>query len=84
MYSIEFKKSAVKELEKLPKEIIEAIRDAILALQDNPYPVGYKKLKGRKSDYRIRVGSYRIIYQIKNDVLIIYIIKIGHRKDIYE
>ncbi|MBS1588813.1 MAG: type II toxin-antitoxin system RelE/ParE family toxin [Bacteroidetes bacterium] len=83
-YNVEFKKSAEKELAALPTDIIAKMRKAILSLKVNPLPTGSKKLKGRKNDYRIRVGNYRVVYQIKNEVLIVYVIKIGHRKDIYK
>ncbi len=57
--------------------------EAISHLEANPRPVGYKKLKGR-SGFRVRVGNYRIIYEIVEDELIIDVITLGHRKDIYE
>ncbi|MDR1876207.1 MAG: type II toxin-antitoxin system RelE/ParE family toxin [Flavobacteriaceae bacterium] len=61
----------------------EPIIDAIAGLEENPHPVGYKKLKGRDG-YRIRTGNYRIIYDIFDTELIVDIITLGHRKDIYE
>jgi mRNA interferase RelE/StbE len=59
---------------------------AVVAFKDlavNPRPYGYKKLKGRPG-YRIRVGDYRIIYQVKDNVLTVYILIIGHRRDVYD
>ena len=84
IYKIVFKKSAEKELQTLSHDVIAKMRKAILSLERNPFPNGSKKLKGRKDDYRIRVGNYRIVYQVKKEVLIVYVIKIGHRKDIYQ
>ena len=63
--------------------IVMPILDAIENLAENPRPKGYKKLKGR-TGYRIRVGNYRIIYEIFDDILLIDVIELGHRKDIYE
>ncbi|HEY5408970.1 MAG TPA: type II toxin-antitoxin system RelE/ParE family toxin [Ginsengibacter sp.] len=82
-YQLKIKKSAEKELANFPLEIILSIRDHIIELGNNPFPSGYKKLKGFKNLYRIRSGSYRIIYSIQHDELIIEILKIAHRKDAY-
>ena len=75
-YKIEWKQSAKKELKKLDKQIIIRILQAIEDLADNPYSSGSKKLIGSDSIYRIRVGDYRIIYNIKSSVLTIEIIKV--------
>ena len=82
-YQLKIKKSAEKELANLPLETILPIRDRIRELSDNPYPNGYKKLKGFKNLYRIRSGMYRIIYSILHDELVIEVLKITHRKDAY-
>jgi len=83
-YSIHWKKSAVKELQKLAKQVIPDIVYAVYALADMPLPSGSKKLHGSLQTYRIRKGDYRIIYSIEHDVLVIEVIKVGHRKDIYQ
>ena len=82
-YKIEWKQSAKKELKKLDKQIIPRILQAVKNLADNPYSSGSKKLIGSDSIYRIRVGDYRIVYNIKSSVLTIEIIKVGHRREIY-
>ena len=82
-YSIEIKKSAAKEIEKLPKQVLKRIIEKIEALALDPRPSGCKKLSGDEK-YRIRVGSYRILYSIEENLLIIYIVKVGHRKEVYE
>jgi mRNA interferase RelE/StbE len=82
-YRIEWKQSAKKELKKLNKQIISRILQAVENLADNPYPANSKKLIGSDSIYRIRVGDYRIIYNIQSSVLTIEVIKIGHRREIY-
>jgi mRNA interferase RelE/StbE len=82
-YTAVLSKKAQKQLDKLPDNIAEPIIDTIGSLENNPRPMGYKKLKGRDG-YRIRTGNYRIIYNIFDTELIIDIIALGHRKDIYE
>ena len=82
-YQITINPKAIKALEKINGTDYSKIKIAIYALGDNPRPHGYKKLKGRNS-YRIRVGNYRIIYDIFDTVLLIDVINLGHRKDIYE
>jgi mRNA interferase RelE/StbE len=82
-YTVVLSKKAQKQLDKLSDKIAEPILDAIAGLEENPRPVGYKKLKGRDG-YRVRVGNYRIIYDIFDSELIVDIITLGNRKDIYE
>ena len=82
-YTIILSKRAQKQLDKLSDNIAEPIIDAIAGLEDNPRPKGYKKLKGRDG-YRIRAGNYRIIYTVFDDELLVDVIELGHRKDIYE
>jgi mRNA interferase RelE/StbE len=81
-YTVSLTKKAQKQLDKLSDEIAEPLLEAISRLEENPRPVGYKKLKGRNG-CRIRVGNYRIIYEIFDSILLIDVIAIGHRKDIY-
>ena len=81
-YRIEIKKSAVKELSQIPKKDLVKIVKNINSLADNPRPSGSKKLS-REEKYRIRYGTYRILYVIEDDLLVICVIKVAHRKDIY-
>ena len=84
MYVITINPSALKELSKLPKATVKKAEKAINSLADNPRPLGVKKLKDSIEDlYRIRIGDYRIIYSIEDEIKIIDILRIGHRKDIY-
>jgi mRNA interferase RelE/StbE len=83
-YTIEWKRSAVKELRVLPKDAVEKILKAVEQLSVNPYPVGVRKLVGAEHTYRIREGDYRIIYTIITSSLIIEVIRVGHRKDVYD
>ena len=81
-YKIFIKPSAVKELNKIPKKELIKITESIKSLSDNPRPPGCEKLAAQNS-YRIRQGSYRIIYTIEDDRLIVIIVKVGHRRDVY-
>ncbi len=71
-------------MEIIPKLYITKIFEIIDLLSNNPFPEGCKKLVSLDKTYRIRIADYRIIYQIVNDVLVIEIIKIAHRKDAYK
>jgi len=82
-YKVQLKRSAEKSLFKLPKVAIARLVQLLLKLESNPRPDGCKKLTGTNNSYRIRSGDYRIVYSIFDDVLIVDIIKIGHRKEIY-
>ncbi len=83
-YKVEWKLSAVKELRKLDKSTISIIINAIEKLSTNPYPTGIRKLRGTDYLYSLRVGQYRIIYSIHSEILVIEIIRVGHRKNIYK
>jgi len=82
-YTVLIERYAQKQIMKLDKQIIPAIKSAIASLADNPRPYGYKKLKGEEA-FRIRVGDYRIIYEIDDGKIIITVVSVGHRKDIYK
>ncbi len=82
-YKLHFKKSAEKELDKIPKKNLIKIIEAIKELRDNPLPIYCKKLRN-DDKYRIRVGNYRILYNINNDILTIFVVKVKHRKDVYK
>jgi mRNA interferase RelE/StbE len=83
MYKVKIEKTVQKALQKINEPYFSKLKTAIISLANVPRPHGYKKLKGRDG-YRIRVGDYRIIYNIHDDVLVIEVIDLGHRKDIYE
>ena len=82
-YTIKFKPTAARQLAKLPKTIQVKIARKIDSLAIAPHPQGTVKLRGGDDLYRLRVGNYRIIYQVKNDQLLILVVKIGHRKEVY-
>ena len=81
-YKISIKKSAVKELETIPKEYLSKIISRIRSLSESPRPSGSQKLSA-KEQYRLRQGDYRIIYAIEDDEKTVQIVKIGHRRDVY-
>lgn len=83
-YSVTVKKSAQKSLLKLPTPIVQNITEIIDSLIENPKPKVSKKLTGSDNAYRIRSGDYRIIYTVFNTELIVEVIKIGHRKQVYK
>ena len=83
-YKVEWKRSAVKELEKLPRQAVTRVVEAVRNLASNPFPAGIRKLTGSDQTYRIRVGVYRILYSVNVDQLIIEIIRVKHRKDVYK
>ena len=84
MFRIEIKPTAQKNLSQIPSHYKEKISIAIDDLTMNPYPIGSKKLKGTDNLYGYRVGKYRIIYEVFKNELVIYIIDIDHRKDVYK
>lgn len=83
LYQLTISPKAVKVLEKINEPYYSNIKAAIYSLAENPQPSGYKKLKARDG-YRIRVGDYRIIYNIFDTILTIDVVALGYRKNIYE
>ncbi|WP_373498215.1 type II toxin-antitoxin system RelE/ParE family toxin [Desulfococcus sp.] len=81
-YRVFFKKSVQKDLSVIPKKDLKKILKRIQSLEDDPRPTGCEKLTGQER-YRLRQGRYRILYSIQNDELSIWIVKVGHRKNIY-
>lgn len=81
-YKIFFKKSVEKDFKLIPKKNLKKILDRIEALAEDPRPSGCEKLTGQQR-YRLRQGRYRILYSIQDDELTVWVVKIGHRKDIY-
>lgn len=81
-YSIFFKESVRKDFAAIPKNDLQRIMERIAALAENPRPPGAEKLSGQEK-YRIRQGNYRIIYAIDDGVLIVMVVKVGHRREVY-
>jgi len=81
-YRVLFRKSVEKDFSGIPKRDVRRILDRIKTLEENPRPRGSEKLTGEEK-YRLRQGRYRIIYSIQDDELTVWIVKIGHRKEVY-
>ena len=82
-YTLEFEKAAIRSLKKLTPQVAEQVEQDIRQLCQQPRPPGCIKLKGNPNLWRVRSGSYRIIYQIQDSRLIVLIVDVGHRSDIY-
>ncbi len=81
-YKILIRKSVYKDIDKVPKKDIKRILDGIAGLAENPRPPQSKKLSGEEK-YRLRCGSYRVLYEIQDEVLLVYIVRARHRKEVY-
>ena len=82
-YRVEITKKALRSLRKLPKPLVERLLDAAEGLADDPRPHGCVKLRGFDDFYRIRVGDWRIVYAIEDDVLLVLVITIKPRGEVY-
>ena len=81
-YSIFFKESVRKDLDSIPKNDLQRVMERIASLAGNPRPIGCEKLSGQER-YRIRQGDYRIIYSIQDTQLTVWVVKVGHRREVY-
>lgn len=82
-YAIEVLPAAERSLSKVHPDMQARIRGAVLKLAANPRPPGARALKDRHGYLRVRVGDYRIIYTIEDDVLRVIVVRVGHRRDVY-
>jgi len=83
-YSIELTRTAEKQLRRFAKRDRNRLVDAMHGLAARPRPHGARKLQGYDDVYRIRVGQYRVVYEVFDDRVIVIVLKVGHRKDIYK
>ncbi len=83
MYKVTVKKSAAKAIAKLSKNVSNRLIPSIRHLGEDPRPPGAKKLQGAEDLWRIRVGDYRIVYLIEDTIMIVDVLQVAHRKDIY-
>jgi mRNA interferase RelE/StbE len=81
-YKLAFKKSVAKDLRPIPNKDVARILQRMEALRDTPRPTGCEKLSGQER-YRIRQGVYRIIYEVTDEILVVTVVKVGHRKGVY-
>jgi mRNA interferase RelE/StbE len=82
-YRIEFTPRAERDFKSLDGSIRGRIKQRIDSLAENPYPSGIRKIEGEDDLYRLRVGDYRILYQVKEKILLVLIVGMGHRRDVY-
>ena len=82
-FRIEWKKSTRKDLRKLPSSIANRVVGAVEDLAENPFPHGVEKLSGSEHAYRIRLGDYRIVYEVVAESKLVEIQRVRHRKDVY-
>lgn len=82
-YKLIFKKSVARDLRSIPRKDVGSILKCFDVLGEDPRAPGCEKLSGRER-YRVRKGVYRIVYEIHDDMLIVVVVKVGHRRDVYE
>ena len=82
-YTVGFTGAALKQLEKLPVRVRQRIVTAVERLSDNPRPSTAAKLSGHEDIYRIRVGDYRVVYEVEDERLVVLVLRVAHRKDAY-
>jgi len=82
-YRIELRPSAARALRKLDPQVRRRVQGAIAMLAQDPRPPGARALQGRPG-LRVRVGDYRIIYTVEDDVLLVVVVRLGHRRDVYD
>jgi mRNA interferase RelE/StbE len=82
-YAIQFKPLALRQLEKLPREAQRRLAAKIETLRDDPFPPGSKKMVAVPDAWRIRAGDCRVIYQVHRGILLVLVLTVGHRKEVY-
>lgn len=82
-YRIVFKPSAERAFLALPRDAQKRLDKRILALQDNPRPPGVKALARESGVYRLRVGDYRVLYEVLDDQVLVFVVAVGHRREVY-
>jgi mRNA interferase RelE/StbE len=83
MYRVVVERSAEKDLRRLSLDARSRVADALRGLANNPRPAGSRKLAGTKHDWRIRVGDYRVIYEIADEIRVVRIYRVRHRREVY-
>jgi mRNA interferase RelE/StbE len=83
MYALLIKRSAERDLRRLPRVLFERVNERILSLRDDPRPHGVRKLSGALEGWRVRVGDYRILYQIDDEAQTVTIVRVRHRREVY-
>ncbi len=83
MFEVVLERAAEKDLRRLSGEVHDRVIEAISALASNPRPPGSKKLAGSKSDWRIRIGDYRVLYEIADTIRVVRVNRVRHRREVY-
>jgi len=83
IYSVEFTSAAARQIRKLPRDVRQRILDVSANLGSNPRPAGSRRLVGEKTAWRIRVGDYRVIYDVLDEQLIVTVVRAAHRSEVY-
>lgn len=81
--NLEFHPDVYKQLQQLPRHVFAAVLRAIVALGREPRPAGVSKLVGSRSDWRLRIGEYRLVYEIDDDSATVTVMRVQHRRDVY-
>ena len=84
LYAVEFVRSARREFEQLPAKVVSRVLRAVRSLQETPRPHGSRKLVGEEATYRLRVGQYRVVYEVDDAKRSVLITRVRHRKDAYQ
>lgn len=82
-YRIELSPAAARQLRKLDRHIQRRVQAAVELLADDPRPPGAKKLVGGDGEWRVRTGDYRIVYEVRDQVFVVLVLSLGHRRDVY-
>lgn len=82
-YEVRFTLSAQRQLRKLPRDVAARLRPALMALADDPRPAGVVNWSNEENAWRVRVGDYRIIYEIHDTILLVLVVNMAHRRDAY-
>jgi len=82
-YEVQILPKAVRQIKALSVEVRQDISLTIQSLANEPRPIGVKKLSGEKDIYRVRVGNYRVLYRIIDKVLVVVVVSVGHRREVY-
>jgi mRNA interferase RelE/StbE len=82
-YALEFTASASREFRALDRQVQRRVSEKVNALCEDPFPPGSKKLKAQADHFRIRVGDYRVVYRVDGKRVVIVIVRVGHRREIY-
>jgi mRNA interferase RelE/StbE len=82
-YEVQILPKAVRQIKALSVEVRQDVSITIQSLANEPRPIGVKKLSGEKDIYRVRIGNYRVLYRIVDKVLVVVVVSVGHRREVY-